>query len=219
MRIWITSILFAVCALGFAQSPGNSHLPRSPYLATRSVPDAVIIQGLLDQAAGETKLSFQRGSPQPLLIQGPTVVRLTPKEATKYLIDCDLESHRHVTLPVMALRKLSIVKIDKAHKRIMMSVTAFPAISTDEILKHQYIYSELVKGFYLNQAKAWFPLATTLKGSDGTRISFTSLKVGMRIAISGPTGDAALWWALPSVTDDPAYPFRINEADPVSWPD
>ncbi len=104
----------------------------------------------------------------------------------------------------------------KSDTTITLTVTVWPDISPEDLLEKQPTWKELKKGFR-RDVDIEIPIET----SDGRALEFAGAGPGLAIEKlpEGAKGDfyggsprqvdpRRFWWAIPSVTKDPAYPFR-----------
>jgi hypothetical protein len=98
----------------------------------------------------------------------------------------------------------------------LVKVTVFPWISIDELLRQKPSYSDLQLR-YTHEVELWVktksadgPLLVCEIRQDGSRIvacPFTEIlpKTNIRLEYAGEH----IWYAIQSVIDDPAYPYRV----------
>lgn len=105
----------------------------------------------------------------------------------------------------------------KTHSTITLTVTVWPDISPQDLLEKQPTWQQLKKGFR-RQIEVEIPIETR----EGRALQFVGGALGLAIEKlpEGAQGDfyggsprmvnpRRFWWAIPSVTKDADYPFRV----------
>jgi hypothetical protein len=117
----------------------------------------------------------------------------------------------------------SFIVTSKTDSQIVMSVTIWPNISPQQLIQKQPNYKELVENY-----RHVVTLKMSLKSRDGrgfifaeegkfgktvgTILPLEKLGVQTKVDFYGdPSADYNMrfWWAIPSVAQDPAYPYRV----------
>jgi len=113
----------------------------------------------------------------------------------------------------------SFTVISKNEKTITMSVTVWPEISPEELLRKQPTYKQLYADYRRNVV-----VDLSLKYADGrpqvfmgeweeTILPLDKLPVGVKCSLYEEhphmVHPLRFWWAIPSVANDENYPFRL----------
>lgn len=117
----------------------------------------------------------------------------------------------------------SISFLQQARGQVLLKVTMFPYISPDELLRMQPDYSSL-RSRYTKEVSLWVLLDNNREGelaligkssSDAVNIiaKLRDIKLNTVLTLEYGRGQSyfrsrPIWWAIPSVVQDPAYPFR-----------
>ena len=115
----------------------------------------------------------------------------------------------------------SFIVTGKQDKTIVVSVTVWPDISPTELFEKQPTYKQLMADF-----RRTVILEMSLRSVDGRPLVFTGaygpalplekVTVGTKGYFYGEHPHSAhplrFWWAIPSVANDPDYPYRMIPA-------
>lgn len=120
-----------------------------------------------------------------------------------------------VSLSFSQIESFSVTSKDD--QTLTISVTVWPDISAEELLTTQPTYKQLRAGYRHNVI-----LIMRLKSSDGRPVAFANKLTAIPLEnfVVGTKGDfyaehphrahpRRFWWAIPSVTEDKDYPFRV----------
>jgi hypothetical protein len=110
-----------------------------------------------------------------------------------------------------SFRLLSVKKKLIGDNEVVVEVTEFPALTPMELLKLKPTYSVLAAG-YQRKVKLTMP-DLALAGADwpGDTIHIiTPLRdLDPNVDVTLQPDRDQIWWAIPSVIADPAYPYRV----------
>jgi hypothetical protein len=148
----------------------------------------------------------------------------TCKDATlegkpKFTIEGKDGSNRALTIDLNNVDSVEIREMEPS--RLLLRVTVFPAITPSELLSKQPTYTGLREGFTATH-EAWVladetqqrgPCIVQRELETEKYLAFLDLrkqKIGTRVNFSYQTKAAksSIWWAIPSVVQDPEYPYR-----------
>lgn len=127
-------------------------------------------------------------------------------------------------IDMAVLSQLKVVSIDSAHGTLSVEVELFPDITPDDLIKKQPTYRQLWPEY-----RKTLELRIETTDSKGRTLALIDAKNpgNPGLALASLPGDtvvivlphtpttrdrvdrASLWWAIPSVMDDPDYPYRF----------
>ncbi len=232
----LSVMLCAVVKLAVADVGGGKGYPETPW--RREGPKSVLdLEKAKEEAASYQNLSisiklvvekmegvlsaFQHGKHFDLTAL--TRVALVPapfREADIAIYELVGKTNFGETVAISFSQIESFTVMSKNEKTITLSVMVWPEISPEQLLEEQPTYKQLYEGYRRNVT-----LDLDLESADGRPLVFrgqwglTSLPLDkLPVDTKGSFYEAVLkvatdprqfWWAIPSVTNDEAYPYRL----------
>ena len=139
----------------------------------------------------------------------------------KYAFVGKNKRYENITIDLSEVENFRI--LSQENDVLLLEITSFPAISPKEIVKLQPTYLELITNY-----KFTTQLRLPLRSESGARIyivgktrrdeymvrmpivSMEDIDKGQLIKFNTEGVRSMLWWAIPSVATDPAYPHRTT---------
>jgi hypothetical protein len=211
-------ILSALIVIGGFDGSGGR---LSPYSSSDKVTAKLVKE--FRAASSKKRIAFL----EPLPVSAPKTVLLAwikpgdTSQPIETLTGMD-SSGKKQQIDMAVLSQLKVVSINAERHTLTAEVELFPMITPDELVKKQPTYRQLwsdyrktiqlgietvdSKGRILSLIDAGTP------GSPGLAIS--SLAADTVVVVLPhkkiKIDRASLWWAIPSVMDDPQYPYRFE---------
>jgi hypothetical protein len=216
--VWLAAISCAVVGVIHADVGGGHGKPATPwsFQGPKSVEELEKARAAADQVQQlwlPGKLTNEKVQLDDVALQS-----LPSREGEKgaYQFTGKDESGKDVSLTFSTIE--SFVVKAKTDRSITLSVTVWPDISLQDLLAKQPTYTDISKS-YRRDVSIEIPLRT----SDGREHGFaprygesqplSKLELGTKGDFYGGNPHSVnprrFWWAIPSVTADPTYPFRM----------
>lgn len=141
--------------------------------------------------------------------------------ASAYALTGRLASGKMATLSFSEID--SFVVKSKTPEKAWLSVTIWPDISARKLLAKKPSYTQLLSAYRKVveieidlKSSDGRPLVLAETGGLGSAVPLERLPAGAKVDFHGEdvheVHPRELWWAIPSVIKDPAYPFRLAPA-------
>ncbi len=222
-------VLFALASIfvsvGRSDIGGGSGKPLSPYSRFRADEiTASLVQEKKTAAASKKSilsLPIAHGDIEPGII---SQIGLAYANAGRiegnvlYEFQGVTEDAEEVSVPFSEISSFEV--LGEENGKLVVELKRFPAIEPEELIKRQPTYLQLRKEFtklvllrmaLRNPSGAVLELVGSRKGKKAEPIiPLNNIAPGRTVVFYEPLfDDEAYWWAIPSVTKDPAYPYRV----------
>jgi hypothetical protein len=210
-----------LCAIPvFSAIGGGAGSPRTPY-GIGGKPDAKTILRYKEQASTKRNLS-KVGTEYFYSMYGGLayVTNGEIKGDVRYSFWGFDEKGCKIEIDFCDVKDFRIMERDG--KFLVLEVTLFPAISPEELLNKQPSYQDLIDNYTKSVKIRILPRDTSgnilqIIGIDYTNrphiiLPVEKLRLGQKVKFEwNVLGDSeTFWWAIPSVIEDPAYPYRLK---------
>ncbi len=210
----ITTISPVVADVG-----GGSGRAKSPYISGRLPDDVPTVTRIRHEAARSAAINFTMPSGSMVFWQqvGFAYERKgsMPGKVNYSLTGVEKDRNATETTNIDTIQAITVM--EKDDRTLTLRLELFPDISTEDLVKNRPSYTELKSQYAAaklirvkTKSDSGIPLALVGKDpgeKDQVRvlIYLHELPIGQKIDLQ--VGER--WWAIKSVTDDAAYPYRV----------
>ena len=219
---FLISVCFFCCGLPLSVSAnvgGGSGKATSPYIDNNLPENSATVTRLRAKESAERTVNFTTAQGIHVYGRKIGIVYMSPQASIKSFesalngIVNDEKTQRKIDFSIIS----TITILSNDSNTLTLQLNLFPDITVDELLKAQPTYINL-KNTYSRTVKMRIPLWSkdkqplALVGTDSAENAphkfitlLNDLPIGQKIKLFG----SSYWWAIKSVTDDPAYPHRV----------